>query len=284
MLKRIFLDCNRNKIEEKEIKEFCEKMRVEGIEVTRCRGDGLWDEMQADSGDGEGSVPDEKQVRGGLMITDRVKTALPEGVYPVGYGMDYAGSLPYIITSLAGATARYLRLIYARYRKEPAVIARTERLVVREMELSDLDALYALYDTLSDCPFVEPLYEREKETAFTENYIRNMYGFYQYGLWLVFEAHSGVLIGRIGIENREIDGNYCQELGYLIGRPWQRRGYAQEAGLAVIQYAFEELELEKLYLCTGKNNKPSIALAHKLGFLLYAQDVDGMNIYYKPNA
>lgn len=269
MLKRVYVDCIRNIIEEAEEEQFCEKLRTEGIEVLWCSG---------------GRLPEGKKTDGGLLITDRVQTELPEGIYPVGYGMDYAGPLPYIITGLSGASAQYLRLIYARYRQEPAVIARTGRLLVREMALSDLDALYALYDTLSDCPYVEPLYEREKEAVFTESYIRNMYGFYQYGLWLVFEVQSQTLVGRIGIENREMDGNCCQELGYLIGKPWQRRGYAREACSAVLRYAFEELGLEKLFLCTQKNNKPSIALAHKLGFLLYAQDVDGMNVYYKSNA
>ena len=35
---------------------------------------------------------------------------------------------------------------------------------------------------------------------FDLRYIKNMYGFFEYGLWLVFEKKSGELIGRAGIE------------------------------------------------------------------------------------
>lgn len=45
----------------------------------------------------------------------------------------------------------------------PAFILETERFIVREESLDDLDELYELYDTLADCEFIEPLYELEKE-------------------------------------------------------------------------------------------------------------------------
>ncbi|MFR2511412.1 MAG: hypothetical protein ACLS9K_04365 [Lachnospira eligens] len=43
-----------------------------------------------------------------------------------------------------------------------------------------------------------------------------MYGFFGYGLWLVFDKKTGELVARAGIENRSIDGQNCQELGYLV--------------------------------------------------------------------
>lgn len=47
------------------------------------------------------------------------------------------------------------------------------------------------------------------------------------------------VIGRAGIENREIDGELQKELGYLIGKPWQGMGYAAEACLAILDYVKE---------------------------------------------
>ena len=38
--------------------------------------------------------------------------------------------------------------------------------------------------------------------AFTIKYIENMYGFFGYGLWLVFDKKTGELVARAGIENR----------------------------------------------------------------------------------
>lgn len=161
----------------------------------------------------------------------------------------------------------------------PAFILETERFIVREESLDDLDELYELYDTLADCEFIEPLYELEKEKEFVRNYINNMYRFFEYGMWLVYSKDTGRLVGRMGIENRSIDGENVQEIGYLTGKPYQNMGIAYEVCSAIIEYAKEELGIDKLYSCIDKNNKPSISLIHKLGFKVYAQDIDGMNIY-----
>ena len=43
-----------------------------------------------------------------------------------------------------------------------------------------------------------------------------MYGYYGYGMWLVFDKASGELIGRAGLEHREFPDAVELELGYLI--------------------------------------------------------------------
>ena len=96
---------------------------------------------------------------------------------------------------------------------------------------------------------------------------------------LVYSKDTGRLVGRMGIENRSIDGENVQEIGYLTGKPYQNMGIAYEVCSAIKEYAKEELGIDKLYSCIDKNNKPSISLIHKLGFKVYAQDIDGMNIY-----
>ena len=179
----------------------------------------------------------------------------------------------------------YLETVYCRYYRFPLEIAETDRLILREMQLADLDSLYEVYDTLRDCPYIEPLYERAEEEEFTRQYIKNMYGFFEHGLWLVIRKEDNKVIGRAGIENREIDGELQKELGYLIGKPWQGMGYAAEACLAILDYVKERELCSHLFLCCHQKNIPSISLAQKLGFTVYAEDIDGMNLYiYKSNA
>ena len=108
-----------------------------------------------------------------------------------------------------------------------------------------------------------------------------MYGFFGYGLWLVFDKKTGELVARAGIENRSIDGQNCQELGYLVKKGWQGKHVAWEVMNHIVDIAKDRFGLEKLYICTVKTNNPSIQLALKLGFTLYAGDTDGMNIYRK---
>ena len=56
------------------------------------------------------------------------------------------GNIPYAVESLEGLDGDFLGKVYQRHRGEPWVILETERLVVREMEEGDLEALYRIYD------------------------------------------------------------------------------------------------------------------------------------------
>lgn len=201
-----------------------------------------------------------------------------------GFGTEYNGSAKYVALDGDAVTDRFLELVWMRHHKKPLKIAETKRLVIREITVDDIDALFELYSYPGMTKFVEPLYEYERELEFTKNYIENMYGFYEYGLWLVFRKEDGMLVGRAGIENREIDGEIQVELGYMIGSPFWHNGYAEECCRAIIDYAFSEEgpALEQLALCAKSDNAASIGLALKLGFKLYATNLnEGMNLYYK---
>lgn len=197
----------------------------------------------------------------------------------IGLGADYKGHAAFIVYNPEDITNEYCEHIYARKMHTPAFILKTSRFIVREECENDLPELYSLYETLSDCDYIEPLYEYEREKKFINDYIDNMYYFFDYGLWLVFDKATGELVGRIGIENRSIDGRNCQELGYLVGKDYQRRHVAFEVCSAVIDYASEYLGIETLYACIHSSNIPSIRLIQKLGFYEYASNINGMNIY-----
>ena len=77
---------------------------------------------------------------------------------------------------------------------------------------------------------------REEEKEFQRAYIAHMYRYFGYGMWLVFEKQTGQIIGRAGLEHREYNEVVELELGYLIGKKYQGKGYASEAISAVIDY------------------------------------------------
>ena len=146
---------------------------------------------------------------------------------------------------------------------------------MREITLDDLDGLFALYAGEGMTEYLDPLYEYEKEKEYQRSYINYMYRLYGYGMWVVIEKATGKLIGRVGIENREV----CEgepELGYMIDVSYQRKGYATEVCLAVIGYAWNFLEFDKLNCLIQKGNKASECLAEKLGFMFREEmDLDG---------
>ena len=169
-----------------------------------------------------------------------------------------------MVEDIEALDEEFLTMFYNRFYGISNVMISTDRLVIREITLSDLDELYELYDE-SVTQYVENLYERHEEEEFTKAYINNMYGFYGYGLWLVCEKDSGKIVGRAGLSHREVDGEVRVELGYLIGGQYRGRGYAYEACKAILTFA-KKIGKKNIIICTRSDNLPSLNLAYKLGF------------------
>lgn len=180
-----------------------------------------------------------------------------------------------LIEGLEEVDETFLLRAYERKHGIPWTIVTTERCIVREITLDDLDGLFALYAGKGMTEYLDPLYEYEKEKEYQQSYINYMYRLYGYGMWVVIEKATGELIGRVGIENREAcDGE--PELGYMIDVSHQRKGYATEVCLAVIGYAWDFLEFDQLNCLIQKGNKASECLAEKLGFTFREEiDLDG---------
>ena len=170
----------------------------------------------------------------------------------------------------------FLQRVYERHFNIPWTILETKRCIVRELELSDLDALFSMYAEPGMTDYMEGLYEYEEELEYQKAYIENMYRFYGYGIWLVFEKKTGTLIGRAGVEHRE-ELNGDMELGYAIRTSFQHQGYAYEVCQAIMQYAGEELQVHLLHCLIQKENALSEKLAIKLGFSYCGdREIDGV--------
>ncbi len=176
----------------------------------------------------------------------------------------------YCIESLDEVPIWYLEQVYAHICGLPWTVYEDGNFIVREMTVRDLPQLYELYGKSGVAQYVEPLYEYEEERKFTESYIENMYGFYGYGLWLVFEKSQGGLIGRIGFSHRQLDGSERVELGYIIDADYQNRGIGSFLCRKILAIGQEYWNFDRVFVCCDKTNNRSIALAAKLGFQHYA--------------
>lgn len=161
---------------------------------------------------------------------------------------------------------QFLDRIHKRRNRLPWNILYTERTCVREITLSDLDELYALYEGKGITDYTEPLFERPEEEEYTKSYIACMYYYYGYGMWIIRDRYTGSLIGRAGIDHHEEGNGVLMELGYIIGTEYQNKGYATEVCTAVIEYAKEELGIEELHCFIHRMNQASLRVARKLGF------------------
>lgn len=159
----------------------------------------------------------------------------------------------------------FLRHVYERHHHLPWTILETERCIVKEFSMEYLDDLFELYAGEGMTDYIEPLYPYEQEKEYQRAYIEHMYGFYGYGMWIVCEKETGKLIGRAGVEHREELGGEL-ELGYAIGVPYQRQGYATEVCRAILSYVKEELEYTQINCLIEEGNTGSEHFAGKLGF------------------
>lgn len=175
------------------------------------------------------------------------------------------GTADMIVEGFEEVGTQFLVRSFERYHNIPWKILETKRCIVRELELGDIDALFELYSDPKMTEYMENLFPYKKEIEYQKAYIENMYRFYGYGMWLVFEKASGKLIGRAGVEHREELGGEL-ELGYAIGTDFWHQGYATEVCRAILDYVKEELYFEEVSCLIESGNKVSVNFAKKLGF------------------
>lgn len=140
----------------------------------------------------------------------------------------------------------------------------TPRTFMREILGNDFDFLLRM---LGD-PEVMRYYPRpygEKEVREFINRTRARYREDGCGLWLLIDRESGEPLGRVGLQRQPVQGVDEFEIGYMVHRPFWRRGLATEAALAVRAYAFAERKLGRVVSLIRPENLPSQSVARKLG-------------------
>ena len=145
-----------------------------------------------------------------------------------------------------------------------APVLETPRLALREMSLDDLDFVAAMLGHPEVMRFYPKVYSRDKAWTWLERQ-RERYARDGHGLWLVEDRATGEPVGQVGLMTQLVDGVREPEIGYLIHRPFWRRGLASEAALGVRTWAFDTLGHERVISLIRPENLPSQGVARKLG-------------------
>lgn len=160
----------------------------------------------------------------------------------------------------------YIDRVYRRFHGLPWDITETNRLRIREITVEDVPRLYELYGDEGITKYMEPLFpEMEKEIEYTKAYIKNVYQFYGYGIWVIELKTRCEVIGRVGLEYKE--GFEGLELGFMLGTAYQHQGYAYEACEAVIRYGIHVLGVTEFNAFINEENTASVRLCERLGFV-----------------
>lgn len=257
MVEKLYIDLDDKYIEEKEtvLRRLEEKYRIEtGKDVLLEKADTV-------------------------ILTDRNSSGKKWEDYAV-IGVEHSGRVlgtAYVVENLEDINCFDLELAYGRKFGIPCVIAANETFTLREMTQSDMTELKKIYDD-GETEFIPGPGAEELETDGVQSYIRYMYGYYGYGLWVMEDNETGCLIGRAGIEHREIEGKTYCELAYLVRKEYRRKGYGFRAAEMVLEFA-RGYGMEELVAYINEKNIPSVKLSEKLGFARWKEITDGTEKY-----
>jgi RimJ/RimL family protein N-acetyltransferase len=166
----------------------------------------------------------------------------------------------------------------------------TARLIIRPFVMPDLDALHRIVDVeLSEADFgsegAQSLDERREWLEWAVLNYDQLAKMYQppYGDRAIVLKQSGQLIGAIGYvpcmmpfgqlpafaagQGEATARLATCELGlyYALAPAHQRKGYTSEAAAAMVEYAFQSMQLRRVVATTTFDNEASMGVMRKLG-------------------
>jgi ribosomal-protein-alanine N-acetyltransferase len=159
---------------------------------------------------------------------------------------------------------------------------RTDRLVLRCLNLGDLDAYAAIMgDYEVGKWFPNGVGYTREQAKKSLDIILDHWVKHGFGIWAVTDKHSGVLLGRCGLnliaETSEV------EVDFVIARNYWRHGYATEAARAALAYGFDILKLDRIIALAKPDNIASRKVIEKIG-MQYVKDAEYWGItcaYYE---
>lgn len=142
----------------------------------------------------------------------------------------------------------------------------TERLMLRQLVIADEREIFSLrsdseinkYLDRQPCNTIADA--RNFITTVNENIHKNdaLY-------WAITLSDSDKLVGTICLFGFSDENNTC-EIGYELSTDFQGQGIMKEAAQKVIDYAFKNIQIEKIEAVTHRDNQHSIKLLDKLSF------------------
>lgn len=144
------------------------------------------------------------------------------------------------------------------------MVIETKRLILREMNMEDLDSLYAVLGDDVLMQHYPHAFDKKMVKKWIENNIER-YKTFGFGLWAVCSKETYEMIGDCGLTIQKINGVLKPEIGYHIRSDKQRMGYAKEAAIAVRDWTFNNTPFNEIYSYMKYTNEASYKCAISWG-------------------
>lgn len=161
------------------------------------------------------------------------------------------------------------------------IFAETERFILREILLSDVDGFFELDSDPDVHKYLGNNPIKSKSQAIdTINFIRAQYSSNGIGRWAIIDKKTNKFIGWTGFKlitkETNLHKNYF-DLGYRLIKKYWGQGIATETALASLEYAFNKLNKKEVYAIADCENNGSNKILNKIGFtFIETFDLDGI--------
>lgn len=147
----------------------------------------------------------------------------------------------------------------------------SNRLILRGLTLNDLKDFYAYCKK----PNIGPKAGWLPHQSIEQSYQIIQIMIKEQEVWGITIKPHDKICGTIGLHVRNFDNAMLnqKELGYVLDDAYWGQGYMVEASLAVLDYAFLELELTKVLCGHATHNLQSKRVIEKLGFIYTHDDI-----------
>jgi RimJ/RimL family protein N-acetyltransferase len=151
------------------------------------------------------------------------------------------------------------------------LILMTERLLLKEFELSDANEMFDLNSDTDVIKFTgdKPFKNIEEAQALITNY--DQYEKYKMGRWTVLAKQTNEYLGWCGLKYHEDVKEV--DIGFRFHQKYWGRGYATESAAACLKYGFENLNLNRIIGRVLKENMASIKVLEKIGMKLEKEEL-----------
>lgn len=160
-----------------------------------------------------------------------------------------------------------LDIIFSTMKPFEPITLSTPRLTLRFLNEADIKAAYEIFSHVevmrywSYPAWTDPSQAREWLIHIQEDYRTGD------ALQLAIERNAGhILIGTCTLFQFHVASRRA-EMGYALGRPYWGSGYMQEALQALLRYAFQTLDLNRLEADIDPRNLASASVLERLGFV-----------------
>jgi ribosomal-protein-serine acetyltransferase len=148
------------------------------------------------------------------------------------------------------------------------------QLFLKEIEVEDAETIFDII--ISEREYLAewlPFIELTNDISFTRNFIEDYLNTDRLNVTFSI-IYGNKIVGIVGLKDTDLD-NKKTEIGYWLSEKFQHLGIMTRSCKALINYAFTNLNLNRIQIKVATDNSKSLRIPKRLGFVSEGTERDG---------